>query len=133
MAESNSSNESNTNTFGLSPENLKLVEQRMIEVDAKIPSPQQRAEKILALVRANPNDLPTVWDVVCFASEYIGSQVATLPFLEDNAKELLMLVYAFHYEYPATIDPTYPKDDESNSGSSETEASVDAGGNNKRA
>lgn len=112
-----------------SDSNIRLIAERMKEVDSKILSPSQRAERILALVRRDQDNLPSVWDVVCFAAEYIGSQVATLPFLEDVAKEQLMLVYAFHYEYPATIDPTYPND-ESNSNQGKAEASVNDAGNN---
>ena len=111
--------------------NIELVAARLNKVDSKILSPSQRADKIFSFIKTNMPEQPSVWDVVCFASEYVGSQVSMLPFLEVAAKELLMLVYAFHYEYPATIDPTY-SDDESNSNTGEAEANVNDAGHNSR-
>ena len=39
----------------------------------------------------------TNWDLICFCSEYIASQVGTLPWLEPPAKWLIRLVYMAHY------------------------------------
>lgn len=129
MVDGNQADESGENTNGDSNLSLNDIAERMAKVDAKILSPQQRAQMVLALIRKNSDELPSIWDTVCFAAEYIGSQVSTLPFLEDDAKKMLGLVYTFHYAYPATVDPTYPND-ESNSNTSETQTGVADVGNN---
>ena len=89
-------------------ENISIQEiaDRMMEVDSKIPSPQDRAAIVFAKLKEVMPGL-SVWDTICFASEYIGSQVATLPFIEAPAKDMLMLLYTYHYQYPESVDPSF--------------------------
>lgn len=71
---------------------------RVTEIDAKFPTPEARAQKILAFLKEKYGDDLDTWDVTCFAAEWLGMMCPAFPFLEDNARSLLRLVYFTHYQ-----------------------------------
>jgi len=72
-----------------------LIAKRVKE-DESDSSPQKRAEKVLAALLSSGVQLSNL-DVICFAAEYLGSQVSVAPWLERVAKETLWAVYATYY------------------------------------
>lgn len=72
--------------------NLEDV-RRKVESDPN--SPERRAGRVLSYLATSGQF--TTWDVFCFACEYIGSQVATLPWISEPAKALIRLLYLAHY------------------------------------
>lgn len=86
-------------------ENAQSIESRMDERDKETPSPEVRAGYVLNLIKDANNDI-TNWDLLCFAIEYLGSQVLVYDWL--SAKAILLLnteIYQAHYfrdEIPET-------------------------------
>jgi hypothetical protein len=65
-------------------------------VDLHTASPQQRALVIHTLIKSQ---LPhaTIWDIVCFCVEYLGTIVEVEDWLKPVVKHMSKLVYIAHY------------------------------------
>jgi hypothetical protein len=68
----------------------------MAKVDSEVASPSQRAVVIHTLIKSQ---LPhvTVWDIVCFCAEYLGTIVEIEPWIKPVVKHINKLVYIAHY------------------------------------
>jgi hypothetical protein len=77
----------------------------MEERDEETPSPEVRAGYILNLLLDKNKDL-TNWDLLCFAMEYLASQVLVYEWLDKAAiVRLNSAIYTAHYfrdEIPET-------------------------------
>lgn len=77
-------------------------------IDETTPSPEQRAQFIYAQLQTlDPK--PTVWDMACFASEYIGMLALMEPAFEGISKRLSAMVYEAHYIKGADIESCLPQ------------------------
>lgn len=67
-------------------------------------NPNARAIKVLDILKSHPNwkELDQ-WDLVCFASEFLGGALPIFPFLKEVVKKLGQEVYNAHYYYPDKI------------------------------
>lgn len=73
------------------------LEQRISERDKLTPSPEVRAGYILNLIKDHNNDI-TNWDLLCFCSEYLGSQVLVYDWLDMNAvRAIVSTIQEAHY------------------------------------
>ena len=67
-------------------------------VDNLYPSPQSRAYSVWALIQANPRLRSlSEWDMLCFCVEYIAMISPKFLFIEDEAKQMVNLLYTAHY------------------------------------
>jgi hypothetical protein len=73
-----------------------LLEKRVNEVDAVIPSPKDRAAFIHGVLQEHAPNL-TVWDKVAAFAEMLGAFSIAEPGLEDVVKPLLVRVHTIHY------------------------------------
>ena len=72
------------------------VDKVIERVDHATPGPGERALFIWELFRKEHPDL-TDWDLVCFASNYLGYISPAFPWLHDSARAICSLVYKAHY------------------------------------
>lgn len=97
MAESNGTNEL-----------LSKATAVMEAIDKVIPNPEQRAKKVWDILQQHKDEV-SVWDVTCFAAEYLGVQVAVLQNFEELIKPVILYIYGAHYKCPEMIDDNYAK------------------------
>jgi hypothetical protein len=71
-------------------------DQRIRDIDAKHPSPQQRAERVWRVISTNDPDL-TTWDVLCFCAEFVALTCERYQWMIPLAKKFVSLVYSAHY------------------------------------
>ncbi len=70
---------------------------KRVSEDESDSSPTKRAARVYTvLVTEHGNDFSNL-DLICFAAEYLGSQVPHAPWLERVSKEVLWAVYATYY------------------------------------
>lgn len=70
---------------------------RIRERDELTPSPEIRAKFILDLIQDHNKEL-TNWDILCFCSEYLGSQVLIYEWLESElVQRIATRVQLAHY------------------------------------
>lgn len=75
---------------------IKERKQQLIDaVDKVKESPDSRALRVYNLIKDNPK--VTNWDVICFCSQFLASQIHSLPWLNAPVKVLSRLIYTQHY------------------------------------
>lgn len=104
------------NTRAKSVEEVTLTPELIAELDGKYPNPTKRAGKVFAILRKTAPEL-TNWDLLCFASSYIGLIGEKYPWLLSEAKVINKLVHIAHYRYIFTGEeeigqPTETTDDD---------------------
>lgn len=93
----NNTTESESSTKDRQSRTRDRLEQLIRERDAITPSPEAIASYVLDLLNAtNPN--LTNWDLLCFCTEYLGSQVLIYPWLGENeVRNITQIVQQAHY------------------------------------
>lgn len=96
-------------------EEVTLTPELIAELDEKYSSPTKRARKVFTILRETAPEL-TNWDLLCFASGYIGIIGEKYPWLVSEAKVINKLVHIAHYRYIFTGEeeigqPTETTDD----------------------
>lgn len=78
---------------------------RIKDRDSLTPSPEERAGYVLNLIKDHNNKI-TNWDLLCFCTEFLGSQVLLYDWLDERAIKLITIrVQTAHYmrdEIPET-------------------------------
>lgn len=75
---------------------IKERKQQLIEaVDKVKESPDNRAMRVYNVLKIN-SEL-TNWDIICFCSQFLASQIHALPWLKVPVKHLSQLIYTQHY------------------------------------
>jgi hypothetical protein len=86
-------------------DNRLILEHIIRERDELTPSPEVRAKFVLDLLTAHGPKL-TNWDLLCFCTEYLGSQVLIYSWLDEfKIRSLAQIVQEAHYlreEIPET-------------------------------
>lgn len=76
--------------------------------DLESPSPSERAEKIWFLLQ-QIEPRPTLWDLICFSVEALGTATAEFPILLATVKLVTRIVYGIHYNtkdiFPSAYRP----------------------------
>src|SRR3990167_1650644 len=75
------------------------IQQLMKEVDAKFPSPNDRAQHIHKVLKEHDPDA-SMWDIACFCVEMlnvISLDPALQPVIGESVKSLSRQVYSIHY------------------------------------
>jgi hypothetical protein len=67
------------------------------EIDAKYPSPEERANAVFSYFSTLIDNKITTWDLMCFCAEYIAYLSQTYTELNPVARELIKQVYQHHY------------------------------------
>lgn len=76
--------------------NSVVTKAMMAVVDARYPTPEERAKYIHAEFQKHFPQL-TTWDMVCFCTEYLAYMVSILPAMEEDMKKLVRTLYFTHY------------------------------------
>lgn len=76
---------------------------RIIAIDARTPSPTQRAERVWNILQTHDPDL-TTWDVLCFCAEFIALNAERYHWIVPLAKKFVSLVYSAHYYDETRVD-----------------------------
>lgn len=83
------------------------IKGRVADVDAKHVDPSRRAQYLYAkLIALEPQ--PTMWDMVCFASELIAMTSLMEPAFVDVAKKLAAITYEIHYIHGTNLESCLP-------------------------
>lgn len=67
-------------------------------IDAKYSSPEERAHKVLAVLKEKYGDDLDTWDITCFAAEWLAMMSPVYTWLEEPTRSLVRLVYFAHYQ-----------------------------------
>lgn len=70
------------------------VLQHIEEVDKKLEAPEDRAKKVLDILKQHNL---TTWDVMCFCSEWLGMMIPVWPWLEPMSVRIAKLTQYAHY------------------------------------
>lgn len=74
------------------------LQERMLEVDKITESPSKRAQKVWEYAKLVSDKTGfTTWDLLCFATEWLGIMTPVWPWLEEPARSLAKRVYYAHY------------------------------------
>ena len=76
---------------------ISITEEQIAKVDAKYPSPEQRAKEVWDRIWDRTHKMPGQWDLVCFCTHTLGLLSQEWPWLTSTAQALNKLVYIAHY------------------------------------
>ena len=90
---------------------VTISHEQMEEIDDLYPSPTQNAELVFGILRTEHPEL-TNWELLCFASMYIGLVGDQYPWLKMPAMAINRLLHILHYKYPEKTSGTVEHTDE---------------------
>lgn len=135
-----------TDNFGMNvPSNERRIPQKRIEQTDKLYwDPSERAMGVLNIIESvrqrlieenkqkhkpEDTDVPSQWDILCFACEHVARMSVTMEDeeLEVIARKLVSWLYSTHYSYPGKIygAPDRPRGEEKSADDPTWEPSAD--------